>query len=34
MLATDLLLGRDQYGSGWIADHRREANDAANSAEV
>ncbi|MEP7060243.1 MAG: dihydropteroate synthase [Actinomycetota bacterium] len=24
ILATDLLLGRDQYGSGWIADHRRE----------
>jgi 5-methyltetrahydrofolate--homocysteine methyltransferase len=23
--ATDLLLGRDAYGSGWIADHRRES---------
>jgi 5-methyltetrahydrofolate--homocysteine methyltransferase len=26
ILATDLLLGRDVYGSGWIADHRREAH--------
>jgi 5-methyltetrahydrofolate--homocysteine methyltransferase len=24
MLATDLLLARDTYGSGWIADHRKE----------
>jgi 5-methyltetrahydrofolate--homocysteine methyltransferase len=33
MLATDLLLGRDAYGSGWIADHRRETQ-AATSAEA
>jgi hypothetical protein len=22
LLASDLLLGRDQFGSAWIADHR------------
>ena len=33
MMATDLLLARDGYGSQWIADHRSEM-DAARSAEA
>jgi 5-methyltetrahydrofolate--homocysteine methyltransferase len=32
ILAADLLLGRDEYGSAWIAEHRREL--AAAQAEV
>jgi hypothetical protein len=34
MLATDVLLGKDEYGSGWIADHRKETNAAAGSTEA
>jgi 5-methyltetrahydrofolate--homocysteine methyltransferase len=32
ILAADLLLGRDEYGAAWIAEHRREL--AAAQAEV
>jgi len=34
MLATDVLLGKDEYGSGWISDHRKETNAAAGSTEA
>ena len=34
MLATDVLLGKDEYGSGWIADHRRETDAAKSSSET
>jgi len=34
MLATDLLLARDEYGSGWIADHRRETAASKSSEEA
>ena len=29
ILATDLLLAKDEYGSAWIADHRKETETAA-----